>query len=427
MSDMNSTTKQAKQHILVVGNGAREHAIAWKLMQSPRVGRVSVAPGNGGTPNNVPIAVTDLDGLLAWAHSNRPDLTIVGPEVPLSLGLVDRFQAAGLRIFGPTRAAAQIESSKAFAKQFMRRHDIPTAPFEVFDDYRKVMGYLLINGDRTLAIKADGLAAGKGVYITNCAHDAEQAVKALMVDKVLGEAGTRIVIEEGLQGEEVSLLAFSDGKTVAPMLLARDHKRALDGDRGANTGGMGAFSLAQDTIYEPFVRRVIEGLRADRIPFVGVLFAGLMLTQDGTYVLEFNARFGDPETQVILPLLKTDLLGVFEACVDGTLDQITLDWSDQTAATVVMASGGYPGAYETEKVITGLDKVPSDVIVFHAGTRQDGNRLLTSGGRVLSITGIGPDLQGALDRAYVGVEAVHFDKAHYRTDIGAKALKGNMA
>src|SRR5258708_7520636 len=339
------------QHILVVGSGAREHAIAWKLMQSPRVARVSVAPGNGGTPDNVPIAVTDVDGLLAWAQANQPDLTIVGPEVPLSLGIVDRFQAGGLRIFGPSQAAAQIESSKRFAKQFMRRHDIPTAPFEVFDDYRKAMGYLMTNGDRTLAIKADGLAAGKGVYITECAHDAEQAAKALMVDKVLGEAGTRIVIEEGLQGEELSLLAFSDGKTIAPMLLARDHKRALDGDRGPNTGGMGAFSLKLDKAYDPLVEKAIEGLREEGMPFVGILFAGLMLTSEGPYVLEYNARFGDPETQVVLPLLKTDLLEVFEACIEGKLDQLTLSWSDQTAATVVLASGGYPGTYEIGKSI----------------------------------------------------------------------------
>ncbi len=429
MSKNNFSDKQDKQHILVIGSGAREHAIAWKLMQSPRVARVSVAPGNGGTPNNVPISVTDIDGLLAWAQENQPDLIVVGPEVPLSLGIVDRFQAAGLRIFGPTQAAAQIESSKRFAKQFMRRHNIPTAPFEVFDDYRKAMGYLMTNGDRTLAIKADGLAAGKGVYVTDCAHDAEQAVRALMADKVLGEAGTRIVIEEGLQGDELSLLAFSDGNTDAPMLLARDHKRALDDDRGPNTGGMGAFSMPLDRTYHTVTKRAIDGLREEGMPFVGVLFAGLMITRDAKYVLEYNARFGDPETQVILPLLKTDLLDVFEACIEGRLDEIELTWTGGTAATVVMASGGYPGTYETGKPIMGLEDVPDNVIVFHAGTQRDenGNHLLTTGGRVLSVTGIGPDLHTALDRAYAGVEAIHFDGVHYRTDIGAKALKDSMS
>src|SRR5258708_1433256 len=295
------------QHILVVGSGAREHAIAWKLMQSPRVSRVSVAPGNGGTAHNVPIAVTDAQGLLAWAQHNKPDLTVLGPEVSVAAGIVDVFQAAGLRIFGPSKAAAQIETSKIFAKQFMARNAIATAPFEVFDDYRKAMSYLLTEGERKLAIKADGLAAGKGVYITDCAHDAEQAVKALMVDQAMGEAGTRILIEEGLDGYELSLLAFSDGMHIAPMRLAQDHKRIFEGDQGPNTGGMGAYTLsldadAEETLFREAIQMAVEGLAAEWTPFVGVLYAGLIIGSHGTHVLEYNARFGAPETPGIWPL-----------------------------------------------------------------------------------------------------------------------------
>jgi phosphoribosylamine--glycine ligase len=407
-----------------VGSGAREHAIAWKLMQSQRVGKVSTAPGNGGTPNNVPIAATDIEGLVRWATENKPYLTVIGPEAPLAAGIVDAFQAAGLRVFGPTRAAAQIESSKVFAKQFMKRHHIPTAPFEVFDDYRKAMGYLLTEGDKKLAIKADGLAAGKGVYVTDCAHDAEMAVRDLMVNHAMGDAGTRIVIEQGLEGEEWSRMGFCDGTHTLVMPPAHDHKRVYNGDQGPNTGGMGAVAWI-DNVHmqggDP-IQVAVDGMRAEGMPFVGVLFAGEMRTARGLPVLEFNARFGDPETQVILPRLETDLLDIFESCLDGTLDKVKLvDNSDMTA-TVVMASGGYPGNYEVGKPITGLDKVPDDVLVFHAGTKRDGNQIVTAGGRVISVTGIGPDLQSALDRAYAGVHAIHFEGAHYRTDIGTKAL-----
>jgi phosphoribosylamine--glycine ligase len=416
------------QHILIIGGGAREHAIAWKLAQSPRVEKISLAPGNGGTANNIDIAATDIDGLLHWATENQPDLTIVGPEDPLSMGIVDRFQAAGLRIFGPTRAAAQIESSKIFSKQFMARHDIPTAPFEVFNDPRQAIGYLLTEGERKLAIKADGLAAGKGVFVTDCAHDAELAVKALMVDRTMGEAGSQILIEQGLDGSEMSLMVFSDGKTVVPMLLSQDHKRVYDKDQGPNTGGMGAYTLAPQLFDVPdlvakLVQPAIDGLRSEGTPFVGVLFAGLMMTTDGIFMLEFNGRFGDPETEVVLPLLKTDLLDVFEACINGTLDQIALEWQAGTAATVILASGGYPGAYEKGKPITGLDQVPDNVIVFHAGTKRQGDQVVTAGGRVLAVTSTGHDLLTALARAYAGVKAIHFEGVQYRSDIGARALK----
>ncbi len=417
------------QHILIIGGGAREHVLAWKLSQSPRVSKISVAPGNGGTPNNVPIAASDIDGLLTWAKANQPDLTVVGPEDPLSMGIVDAFQAAGLRVFGPGKAAAQIEASKIFSKQFMARHRIPTAAFEVFTDPRQAIGYLLTEGDRKLAIKADGLAAGKGVYVTDCGHDAEAAVNALMVEHVMGNAGSRIIIEHGLEGSEMSLMVFSDGKTVAPMLLSQDHKRVFDADQGPNTGGMGAYTLA-DGLYDipalvkTMVQPAIDGLRNEGTPFVGILFAGLMATADGIYVLEYNGRFGDPETEVVLPLLKTDLLDVFEACLDGRLNQIQLDWQAGTAATVVMASGGYPGSYDKGKPISGLENVPPDVTVFHAGTKRQGDQVVTAGGRVLAVTSTGADLPSALDRAYAGVQAIQFDGAHYRHDIGARALRG---
>jgi phosphoribosylamine--glycine ligase len=426
-----SNSDHDKQHILVVGNGAREHAIAWKLMQSPRVGKVSVAPGNGGTLNNVPISATDIAGLVKWAQKNKPDLTVIGPEAPLVAGIVDAFQAAGLRVFGPTKAAAQIEGSKVFSKQFMQRHNIPTAPFEVFDDPRKAMGYLLTEGEQLLAIKADGLAAGKGVYITECAHDAEQAVQDLMIKRTMGDAGSRVVIENGLEGYEVSVLAFSDGEHISTMPMMQDHKRIFDGDKGPNTGGMGAVSFyfkhlqnALDVVKHG-VEAAVQGMAADGHPFVGVLFAGIMVSHNGFYVLEYNARFGDPETEVILPMLDVDLLDVFDACLDGTLDKINLNRrAAPYGATVVMASGGYPGEYETGKPITGLDQVPDDVLVFHAGTKRESDQVVTAGGRVLTVTGLGGDLQEALDRAYAGVNQISFEGAQFRKDIGHKVLAG---
>lgn len=421
-------------HVLIVGNGGREHALAWKLAQSPRVGKVSVAPGNAGTPNNVPISATDIDGLLKWALEHKPDLTVVGPEAPLALGIVDRFEAAGLKIFGPTQAAAQIETSKVFAKQFMQRHGIPTAPFQIFDDPHEALRYLLLEGDQPLAIKADGLAAGKGVYMTNCAHDAEMAVRALMIDRTLGDAGARIVIEKALKGVEISLLALSDGENVAMLPLAQDHKRVFDSDMGPNTGGMGAYSPVDNVLYGGsqyyLISTAIKGLEQEGIPFKGVLFAGLIVNEQRPaehYVLEFNCRFGDPETQAVLPTLSQDLFTLLETCTSGDFRTpyrfLSLEATTrQHAATVVMASGGYPGEYETGKVITGLDQVPSDVIVFHAGTRREGDQIATAGGRVLSVTGTGETLQAAVDRAYAGVRAIHFEGAHYRTDIGAKGL-----
>ncbi len=407
-------------HVLVIGGGGREHALAWKLAQSPHVRQVSVAPGNGGTPNNVPLAATDVEGLLAWAVAHQPDLTVVGPEAALAAGIVDRFTAAGLPIFGPTRAAAQLETSKVFAKQFMQRHAIPTAPFDIFDSPRDALRYLILEGAQPLAIKADGLAAGKGVYMTDCAHDAEVAVRALMVERTLGDAGARIVIEKALSGYEISLMAFADGETAALMPLAQDHKRIGEGDTGPNTGGMGAYAPAfcppelADALPD-LINKALSGLHQEGLPFRGVLFAGLMITPTGAYVLEYNCRLGDPETQAMLPLLENDLYEV----LTGRAAPI---WkTDQHAATVVMAAGGYPGAYESGALISGLDQVPGDVQVFHAGTRRDADHILTAGGRVLSVTGTGGTLRAALDRAYTGVRAIHFEGAQYRSDIGAKA------
>ncbi len=410
-------------HVLVIGSGGREHALAWKLAQSPQVAKVSVAPGNAGTPNAVPIAATDMDGLLAWALANNPDLTIVGPESALALGIVDRFEAAGLRIYGPTQKAAQLETSKVFAKQFMARHAIPTAPFEIFAEPREALRYLLSVGDSRLAIKADGLAAGKGVYMTDCADDAERAVRALMIERVAGEAGARIVIEQALDGYELSILAFCDGTFASLMPPAQDHKRIDDGDRGPNTGGMGAYAsfaltpaLPIQSAIESIIGQTLAGLAQDDILFSGVLFTGFMITADGPQVLEYNCRFGDPETQAILPLLDDDLYAVLR---DGKLPR----WrQNATSAAVVMASGGYPGDFKAGLPITGLDRVPADVTVFHAGTRRDADQIVTAGGRVLAVTGVGDSLRAALDRAYSGVTAIHFDGAHYRTDIGAKGL-----
>lgn len=403
-------------HILIIGSGGREHALAWKLAQSPRVGMISVAPGNAGTPNNVPIAATDIDSLLAWAVEHGPALTVVGPETALEAGIVDRFTAVGLPIFGPTKAAARIESSKIFAKLFMQQYGIPTAPFEIFDSYRAALRYVMAEGDRRLAIKADGLAAGKGVFLTDCADDAELAVRALMLDKQMGEAGSQIVIEQALNGEEVSILAFCEGERAHLMPFAQDHKRALDGDAGPNTGGMGAVAPVKRPPLADVITPALRGLAAEGVPFRGVLFAGVMLTDDGPFVLEYNCRWGDPETQALLPLLDNDLYAVL--CGDEPPR-----WSEtRQSASVIMASHGYPGTYQTGLPISGLGTVPSDVFVFHAGTRREGDQILTAGGRVLAVTGGGDTLRTAIDRAYAGVQAINFEGAHYRTDIGAKIL-----
>jgi len=427
----------AESHsLLVIGNGGREHALAWKLAQSPRVARVLVAPGNGGTAlaggkiSNVPVAADDIPMLVRLANDENIDLVVVGPEAPLAAGAVDAFQAADIRCFGPSQAAAQLESSKAFSKAFMQRHDIPTARYAVFTDFEQALAYTQ-SVDHPVVIKASGLAAGKGVLLPETADEAESALRLIMTDRAFGAAGDEVVIEERLAGPEASLLAFSDGHSVALMPAAQDHKRVFDGDLGPNTGGMGAYAPAPvmtprllEKARRSVLQATVDGMRAEATPYIGILYAGLMLTADGIKVLEFNCRFGDPETQVILPLLASDLLDVFDACLDGTLDQLDVRWRDGAAATVVAASEGYPGPYPRGCEITGLAEAESlpGVAVFHAGTAlaSDG-RVLTDGGRVLAVTATGDDLAAALARAYSGVEQIRYQGIHFRGDIGAKA------
>jgi phosphoribosylamine--glycine ligase/phosphoribosylformylglycinamidine cyclo-ligase len=413
--------------VLVIGSGGREHALAWKIAQSPRLTRLFVAPGNGGTGENVPIPVGDSDRLVAFAKEAQVDLTVVGPEAPLAEGLVDRFQAEGLRIFGPVRAAARLESSKAFAKAFMTRHGIPTARYAAFSEYYAAVRHLLAV-DYPVVIKASGLAAGKGVIVPTSLEEAEDALRQIMVERVFGAAGDEVVIEERLTGVEASLLAFCDGKTIVPMPPAQDHKRLLEGDRGPNTGGMGAFApspacppalVAQ--IARTILQPAVDGLRAEGTPYVGVLYAGLMLTTDGPNVLEFNCRFGDPETQAILPLLDSDLLDILEACVEGRLSEVDVRWREGACACIVLASGGYPHRYEKGHPITGLDAAAAlpGVALFHAGTRREATgQLLTDGGRVLGVTAVGDSLEQALARAYAAAAQIQFKDMHYRRDIG---------
>ncbi|RLC67465.1 MAG: hypothetical protein DRI48_02235 [Chloroflexi bacterium] len=418
--------------VLVIGSGGREHALTWKLAQSARVSHIFVAPGNGGTATiaqNVPIAAGDIPALLAFARQEAIDLAVVGPEAPLVAGLVDAFAAAGLRAFGPTAAAARLEGSKAFAKRFMIEEGIPTAPGAVFQDYAAAQAYLH-QQKPPLVVKASGLAAGKGVTVCTSLEEAEAALHRVMVERAFGKAGDEVLIEACLGGEEASLLAFSDGQAVVPMLPARDYKRVDDGDQGPNTGGMGGYapsahlpSALVEEVVARIVRPAVEGMHRRGTPYTGVLYAGLMLTPQGPRVLEFNCRFGDPETQVILPLLENDLPEVLLACLEGRLAEIEVRWRQGYTACVVLASGGYPGHYETGKEVKGLEvasRLPG-IQIFHAGTRWEGDRLVTAGGRVLAVTASGADLALAVERAYAASEQIHFAGMHYRRDIGAGA------
>ena len=430
--------------VMMVGSGGREHALAWKIMglstsptssgtvgPSSRARRLFAAPGNGGTAaiaENIPIGVGDIPALVSFARDREIDLTIVGPEAPLVEGLVDAFVAADLRIFGPRAAAAQLEGSKAFAKRFMVEEGIPTAVGAIFRDFEAAAAYLRQQVP-PVVIKASGLAAGKGVTVCPTLEVAEAALQRTMLDRAFGPAGDVVIIEECLSGEEASLLAFSDGTTVVPMPPARDYKRAYDGDRGPNTGGMGCYAPSPhlspalvDEVMERVMQPAIDGLRRRGVPYVGVLYAGLMLTDHGPQVLEFNCRFGDPEAQVILPLLETDLVDVVLACLEGRLAETQVAWRSESAVSVVMASGGYPGAYEVGKPITGLEEahgLPSTV-VFQAGTAAEDGALVTAGGRVLAVTATGPDLDLARARAYQATERIHFEGAEYRRDIAAR-------
>ena len=415
--------------ILIVGSGGREHAIAWKVSQSPKAEKIYCAPGNAGIEEYaecVPIGAMEFEKLAAFAKEKEIDLTVVGMDDPLVGGIVDVFEKEGLRVFGPRKNAAVLEGSKAFSKDLMKKYGIPTAAYENFDDPDKALAYLE-TAEFPIVLKADGLALGKGVLICNTLEEAKDGVREIMLDKHFGAAGNRMVIEEFMTGREVSVLSFVDGKTIKCMTSAQDHKRALDGDQGLNTGGMGTFSpspfytpeideFCQKHIYQP----TVDAMAAEGRPFKGVIFFGLMLTEKGPKVLEYNARFGDPEAQVVLPRMKNDIVDVFEACIDGTLDQIDLQFEDNAAVCVVLASGGYPVSYEKSFPIEGLENLKGrdGVYVFHAGTRKENGRFVTNGGRVLGVTATGPDLKAARANAYEAVKQVTFEKAYCRSDIG---------
>jgi phosphoribosylamine---glycine ligase len=418
--------------ILVVGSGGREHAMVWKLAQSSRRPTLYCAPGNAGIESLatcVPVKADDIAGLKTFVQSEKIDLTVVGPEAPLALGIVDEFRKADLKIFGPKKAAARIEASKVFSKEIMNSANILTARSQSFDRVASALAYINQH-ELPVVVKADGLAQGKGVMVATTREEAKQAVRDSMEHAVFGQAGQRVLIEEFLDGEELTIMAFTDGRTVVPMLPAQDHKRVGDGDAGPNTGGMGAYCpapLGTMVLREQVTRQVlypaVEALSRMGCPFQGVLYAGLMVVKGTPYVLEFNARMGDPEAQVVLPLLKTDFLEVIEAVVEHRLDQLTVDWHDETAVCVVMTSGGYPGAYQTGRPIYGLPATTdATVVVFHAGTARTGTEVVTAGGRVLGITGRGKTLTDAQAEAYRVTKSISFDGAHYRTDIAYRAF-----
>lgn len=415
--------------VLVIGGGGREHALVWKIARSSRVSKVYCAPGNAGIAEMaecIPIVPTDIQALLSFAKTAGIGLAVVGPEAPLALGITDIFRESGVRIFGPTRAAAQIEASKIFAKRIMKKYGMPTAEAEVFTDIERGTEYIKKRG-APVVLKADGLAGGKGVVVASTEDDAVCVLRMMMVEKVFGGAGEKVIIEECLEGEELSFLAFTDGKTIAPLPLCRDHKRVFDGDRGPNTGGMGAYSPVPgvsnetfDRILHDILEPAIKGLREEGYPYEGVLYAGLMITPRGPKVLEFNCRFGDPEAQPLLLRLESDLVETLEAVIDKRLERVTLKWNDRAAVCVVIASGGYPDKYQNGKVVSGLKDVEAmkNVMVFHAGTSLDKGSIITSGGRVLGVAALGEDIRGAMKRVYEGVDKIYFEGMHYRKDIG---------
>ncbi|HEY4762795.1 MAG TPA: phosphoribosylamine--glycine ligase [Candidatus Sulfotelmatobacter sp.] len=420
--------------VLVLGSGGREHALVWKLRQSSRVSQLYCVPGNGGITDDAECVAADLKSLNSitnMAARLQPDLTVVGPELPLTLGVVDEFTRRGWPAFGPTRAAAQLESSKSFAKEFLQRHHIPTAPFAICDSMEQVRS-ALSHFHLPVVVKADGLAAGKGVVIAKSKEEAGSVAAEMLSGEMLGEAGTRVVLEEFLTGDELSFLVFSDGERVAPLVAAQDHKRLSDGDTGPNTGGMGAYSTAdivdeqmRDWLVHHIARPVVAGMKAEGSEFKGVLYCGLMMTARGPMVLEFNCRFGDPETQPILIRMESDLMEALEASIEGRLSEGDFKWSPDASVCVVMSSGGYPGTYEMGKRIDGLEEAGAieGVKVFHAGTSKRDGAYYTAGGRVLGLTARARDLHTAVERAYAACAKIHFDGAHYRKDIAARALK----
>ncbi len=419
--------------VLVVGGGGREHALVWKIAQSPLVTKVYCAPGNPGIAQLakcVDIKADEIDVLLDFARAEAIDLTVVGPEAPLTLGIVDRFQEAGLDIFGPNKAAAQLEGSKDFSKALMARYDIPTAAYRTFSDRDQAVAYIHEQG-APIVVKADGLAAGKGVVVAMSEDEAVAAVDNIMVAGAFGEAGSKVVIEEFMEGEEASFFAFTDGRNILPLASSQDHKRIFDGDQGPNTGGMGAYSPAPvvtgelyEQIVAKIVRPTIDGMAKDGCPYAGILYVGLMIADGKARVVEYNARFGDPEAQPLLMRLKSDIVPVMQACARGQLTQDRLEWLDKAAVCVVMASGGYPADYEKDFPISGLEEAAAieDLMVFHAGTALKDGQIVNSGGRVLGVTGLGRTVAEAIDKAYAGVEKISWQGVQYRRDIGQKAL-----
>ncbi|MBL7084933.1 MAG: phosphoribosylamine--glycine ligase [Candidatus Omnitrophica bacterium] len=423
--------------VLVIGSGGREHCLVWKIAQSDRVKEIFCAPGNGGTESlakNIHMAPDDVKALADFAQEKKVDLTVVGPEIPLVKGIVDEFQRRGLKVFGPQQELALLEGSKVFSKEIMAKFSVPTADFRVFSGEASASNFIREKG-MPVVVKADGLAAGKGVFVCNNLQEAQEALKAIMVDKKFGDSGNHVVVEDYLEGEEASILVLSDGKSIVPLASSQDHKRIYDGDRGANTGGMGAYSPAPVVTAElnrkvenEILGPLISGLNNEGKRYVGMLYVGLMLTEAGPKVLEFNVRFGDPETQAILPRLESDLVEVILATIEGGLDKVNLVWDERPCICVVVASGGYPGGYEKGKEILGLPQAAkvSDTVVFHAATKKEDEKYFTSGGRVLNVVSLGDTLEKAQARAYQAIEKINFEKMYFRRDIGWRALKNSI-
>ena len=417
--------------VLVIGSGGREHALVWKIKQSPKVEKIFCAPGNAGTSefaDNIPIAADDIEGLLQFAMKKEIGLTVVGPEQPLVMGIVDRFEVKGLRIFGPSAGAAELEGSKSFSKDIMQKYGLPTAEYKIFTSAESATKYIQAK-NCPLVVKADGLAAGKGVLLCRSSREALVAVDTIMRQRLFGEAGDQIVVEEFLEGQEISVLAFSDGQTVLLMDSAQDHKAVYDGDIGPNTGGMGAYSpapvfteLMRQKVRDKIMLPMVRAMQQEGRTYKGILYAGLMLTKTGPQILEFNARFGDPETQPLMVRMETDIIPLFEACIDGTLGQCQVNWKNKSSVCVVMTAEGYPGTYQKGEIISGLQNANStpEVVVFHAGTKEKDGKVLTNGGRVLGVTATGANTESAIQRAYDAVGKVNWRGVHYRKDIGSR-------
>lgn len=419
--------------VLVIGSGGREAAIAWKLSQSKKIKEIFIAPGNGGTHQygkNINIKVEDIEGLKKFAIENKIDLTVVGPEIPLTMGIVDEFEKEGLKAFGPSKLAAQVEGSKDFSKNIMKKYNIPTAEYETFTEYEAAKKYIEEKG-APIVIKADGLAAGKGVIVAMTMEEAQNGLKEIMQDKIFGESNSKVVIEEYMDGEEASILAFTDGKTIVPMVSSQDHKRIFEGDKGPNTGGMGTYSPApvvtneiSKKVYDKVLLPMIQALSKEGIKYKGVLYAGLMIKDGEPKVVEFNARFGDPETQVVLPKLKSDLFDIFMAVVEEKLESVSIDWSEEATVCVVLAAGGYPGNYDKNKEINGIKNAEEKgLLVFHAGTKEENGKIYTNGGRVLNVSAMGKDIKEAVKNVYENIDNINFENMYYRKDIAHRALK----